>query len=243
MKFDIKQAFTYYLKDNNLVKKIVILYCILVLSYIFPLDFSSLMGENPQKSFASSFALVAGIILYLFLIGYYYSNINKRIYKQDGILVEFSNWKNIFLVGFKNILAFIILSVAIVLLIRECSVSIDDTTSLVFYILFLSTPFDISFTTDLRLVSYFDFKKIKHIFINNFSSFIKFVGWRAILGIAFFVLFEFCDITIINILFKPFSMICYFLMMCDLRAQFIRHAFKIQDKCLENSNEGEVNGY
>ena len=272
MKFNIKEAFTYYFKDSELHKKITVLYCAIVLATIFSIDYSSLPSNvSIQISFKNIISLLS-IIPVLFLVGFYYTNTNKRIYKPDNNLAEITEWKNIFFVGFKNISAEIVMNTIINVLIilaliaaliicfasKMSGISLNSIMHVfalipkisIFFIILgviavlclLITALEISFSTDLRFLSYFDFKKVKHIIFNNFFGFIRLILWQMLLSIAFCIMFVLIAITIVGILLLPLLIIYFALAFSELRAQFIRHAFKAEENSSEDTNGEAVNG-
>ena len=86
----------------------------------------------------------------------------------------------------------------------------------------------LSFMTDLDLESFFDFKKIKKIFIRNFKPFIKYICWGILIKIAYCLLSIVLLITIIGAFLLPILEIYCAAIYSDLQAQFLRHAIKIK---------------
>ncbi len=99
----------------------------------------------------------------------------------------------------------------------------------VLYIAMLIAVFS-AFLTDLRVESFFDFGKIKHIVCINFKSLFKFVGWSLVLGLLFCLGSLILIVTIVGIVAIPLLYAFYILIFCDMEAQFIRHIFNIEQK-------------
>ncbi len=118
MKFNLKQAFTYFYNDCTLKKKILILYFLAVFAILaesFGAIANSINGavlekllKHPEIFITSVAVFIITIVASCFYSGYFAINTNIRIHKPESKLPELNNWKAFFLNGLKIFAGFFV---------------------------------------------------------------------------------------------------------------------------------------
>ena len=247
MKFDIKQAFTYMFQDKKLSLKLLIGY--FIVSFIFLFNFiPSFLDKTKIDKFVSNnigigaVAIIILLLLIVFLIlayfaycGYYFANSNLRMIKPNEAILDWTNFKYFLSVGFKNSIASLLyfllfISCAIILLYIFKSSNIILYYMIVLFGICYFIGASISFTTDLKIVSFFDLKKIYQVLFVNFLNLTKFVLWNILVTIFLFFAVFILGITIVGILLVPLVIFYFLLIYIDLTAQLLRYVFKLEEK-------------
>jgi len=227
--YDLKQAATYFLKDDK--KAIIKLIVLSVLAVL-----SALLGRLDLKQF-SLYQLIL-IIPALYLYGYLAKNTNCRIVKPENKLPELNDWKNYLIIGFKNTVGMLAYILPIIIMILNIAYNYSGVFIFLIIILpvcivvlppilcALLMPVQIAFCTNLKFKSMFDFKLIKQIIFKDIKLFAKLIAVMIILAMLFFIIGQILAISIIGIILIPFVPVYLFLIVSDLYGQFINKAIK-----------------
>ncbi len=253
MQFNIKQACTYYFKDKKLIQKISVIYGLILLFFV-PFVLCALGDAKLISVGVLGFLLLypLSLVFCILFTGYFAANTNQRIIMPDSDLPELNDWKKLFITGGKFLLGMLawnfIIQIAVILIIMFAAILISSALILKSWliggifgiltgiiiaaavIIYMLALFAIlaSFYTDLKMESFFDFKKIKMILFENFKPLLKLIGWSMVLNILFGIGILILMVTIIGTVAIPLLYAFYFLAFCDLQAQLIRYIFKIE---------------
>jgi len=288
MNFNLKQALTYFLKDDKLIKKSFILFLFVFMSN-FLISESVLKNTNTSGIFICALITIFSEII---LQGFFPYFVHNKIINFESKIPEWSEIFKFIKIGFKRFIGsltlLIIFLLPILLLCLVFFASIPKDSSLIqknlllylsliiLFFIFLLIYFiltflvlyaaDMAFISDLKLKSYFNFKKIKIILIDNFSFSVKYI-----LILIFALIIMFC-IAILIFLFPAmifgglmvFNVISEYLgnyildfiysfiisiftvwflyFMCDIASQFLRSVLKIDNfiKNEQDNNEGDI---
>ena len=215
MNINIEQSLSYFKKDPNCHKAYWSLFKI---------------------SFLSLIPFIGAIIVSITYCGYAFILTNTRIFKPQDMMPQW-NFKKIFGVGIKYALFSLLISIIlfpITLIINIATKDISQTPIgftifilfYLLYIIFLDLAIML-YTTNLRFNSFFNFKAMKFILINNFNKYIGFSIIKMGIILAYTALIIISLITIIGPIFLiPFLTFT----ISDLNAQFIRQIFKTTPK-------------
>ena len=250
---NIGNAFTYFFKDNNWIKKLLIGGALLL-----PVEIGNVLNQTLQSVKSSPTAMqdmglviiaafifaITGVITSLFVTGYFAVNTNLRIYKKDAILPEWSNWKNLFLSGFKvfggsflyGVLYTILLLISFIILggltgalagkNAEFLILTVLSVILFFITLLFASAATIAFLTNLKFSSFFNFKLISAIVKKNTVKYIIFLASSAVLyglaGLLGFLLLK----TIVLAIFIPFINMYICFVISEIMAQVVREESK-----------------
>lgn len=238
MKFDLEKTFSYAQNDPCWIKK-----CLIGSSLCIPIVLSQIINSFiPNKPtpeifqtliiFLPFIAVLAIITLLcsIFTWGFYIKNVNIRIKNPESMLPEWK-WKELFILGIKAVAGVFVylvfmfgVNVMLIMSAARIGVILMIVLSILWTILFLillSLGF-LSFTTDTRFVSFFDYGKMKKMIVGNVLNYILFVV--IILAINIMVSIVFCILmaTIIGLVVAPFIIFYQSILMSDIVAQFIR---------------------
>ena len=243
---DIVKAFTYMFKEKNWYYNFIIGSTI-----AFPLCFSenllNLAGKNPFEAPYILLCILYGacsIVVGIFLAGFLCANANYRLRNKDDKSISWSNLDIILLSGLKTILAnfiykiplFIILGFGLIATLTAMfdltnlnpgtyyTTSLKIVNALGYLIELIILP---AFIIDLKLDSFFNFKRIGQLIKNNTSGFLLLL----LLSLIFTFIYSICK-TKLHIplaLWIPLDCILTFYMILiksDLITQFVQEVKK-----------------
>lgn len=249
MNLNVENALTYVTKDPKWKKKCAIGAVLLFLQAISPFvnQFSAAIKEMPPATLAKiapylPLLLIVALLVVFFTIfvgGYISKNTNQRIMKPDSLLPEWNNWKSLFIIGFKASFAIwvyiIIFGLALIALFALL-ITLTHSTSVgliigmlimipcLFIFTFILSVANLSFVTDLRFSSYFNFKLMANLIKNNLVEFIIYLLICFGVSSLYSIMSMLLTVTIIGVIFLPFISFYQFLITSDLAAQFIRNS-------------------
>ena len=225
-KIDNKRAFDYFRQDKELVKKIVLLYVIIVVAAI-------LQG--------SVFLSIIGLLFNLFVAGYFAYNAHTRALKPDSSLPDMKDIGKYMLVGLKQvagtsipIFLFGVLSALIVIPIAAHAKHLTIFSVLILALLFLLfsiyylIPVQVVFAANLKFSSFFNFNALKQIIVQNPNLFWSFIGRVLLYSFASGFLVPILAITIVGILAIPVVFILFYIVISDMQAQVIESTLKTE---------------
>ena len=234
MKFDIKRAFKYMTGDKKLVSKVAISYLLLAFPAIVKTihNFFKEIAKNLDPSIilvitiVLLFCLIISLMCQLIYFGYYSENVNLRISKPEEKLPQWYNLIKYIPTGFKSCCGALIYSIFIfmvaILIIAFNKALLPLVMIFALFFLFVITNVAYcSFLTDLKFGSFFNFKKIKLILIDNFLTYIKYLGWAILLGLILGISFFICIITIVGVVLMPLIITYFGYVINDLCAQML----------------------
>ena len=248
MNIDIQKAFTYIQKDVNWVKKWVIGSLLIFIPTILSSLSQSVDKDNQKmvQDFLSSHPeiavalIVAGllsILLGIFVSGYTSKNVNTRIWDKDAALPEWKNWGSLFFTGFKlfcgmGIYIVFLAAIGIGLFLPIAGALHGTKWILVlvgllyFVVCYLLLVFCLiiahfAFLTDLKFVSFFNFKLIGKIVNKNLLNIIFYILLCLGLHIMSSMLAYTLMLTVIGVAAMPFVYFYVSLISADLAAQVI----------------------
>lgn len=249
MQFNLKQATTYIFPDKKLLQKTFVMYVLFALYFLSFVVFSINSSSSGMKNYMEMLlSLVTVIIFSIPLCGYYAVNTNTRIIRPESKLPELDDYRNIIKSGslmlggvfvWNNLisLAFTLILFLPLFAVFLIAMSTNIYLIILWVVILLLFMFLIAaimmgacaaFYSDLRFQSFFDFEKLKLIFVKNFKSLIK----LTFLNILFFIACVLCGIvltlTIVGVLLVPLVVLYYWAVLCDLNTQFLRHIFQIE---------------
>jgi len=255
--YDLKQAFTYFLKDEHKILKLFVLYFMTALIGI--LNFVSTFADKINIS--AKYLLLA--FLLFVILGFYYSgylavNLNSRIIKSENKLPKLLDCAKYLIAGFKYsfglFLYQFIFSIFIGLSLILIAVSVGTMsgnlpigiilliigiiilTVLVIYVLLCIIGGSIAFCTNLKFSSMFNSKLLNTIIFKNFKSISKVLLIAGLFAIICAILSVILCLTIVGIVLIPAVWLIVFLAIADIYAQYIRKILNT-DKRIE---QGEV---
>lgn len=249
MQFNLKQALTYIFPDKKLLQKILVMYVLLVLFFLSFAVFSINSDSSGITNYLEMLvSLVMVIILNIPVCGYYAVNINKRIIRPESKLPELDEYRNIVKAGlfmfggvfvWNNIISMAFFLIMFLPLFAVFLVAMSTNKYLIilwavililltFFIGALMLGVCAAFCTDLRFQSFFDFEKLKLIFVKNFESLIKLTFITALFFTVCVLISIVMAVTVVGILLVPLVILYYWAVLCDLNTQFLRHIFQIE---------------
>ena len=250
--YDLKQAFTYFLKDDKKILKLTVLSVISILFVCL-----SQLTED-WKSIKTLLSFFGVFIESLYYYGYIAKNTNLRIIASQNSLPDVTDM-SCFVVGFKNFIALLLyfiwgslLFIATPVLLMLLSgifmrliapvgilLSIIAIISVVIgSLMFLCGGFavQIAFVTNLKIKSSLNDKLLNHILIKNIKYFLPFLFIIVLIGGVVSALCTIIDhIPVVDIVICPIMWLYWYLASSDIQAQFARKVFKI-------GQEGVING-
>lgn len=254
MTLNIENSLKYPIKDPKWKKKVLIGGSLMTLQVIcnflnqFSSSFKEIAKSAPEKALyfiPLIAAVVALVILFaMFTGGYYTKNINQRISKPDSMLPDWSEWGNLFFIGFKATSATMIyiitvVTMAIILFVATVKLIGDSTIGvivgllllmpLVFFVTILFSIANLAFATNLRFSSFFNFKLMKNLIKNNAGEFFLYLILAFAVSMLYSIVSIVLALTIVGIVLLPFLYFYQFLIISDLASQFIRNSLKIND--------------
>lgn len=254
MTLNIENSLKYPIKDPKWKKKVLIGGALMTLQVIcnflnhFSSSFKEMAKSSPEKAlyFIPLIAIVVFLVILfaMFTGGYYIKNINQRISKPDSILPDWSEWGNLFFIGFKATSATMIyiitvVIIAIILFVVMVKLIGDSTIGVIIGLIFL-IPFlffitilfsiaNLAFATNLRFSSFFNFKLIKNLIKNNPGEFFLYLILAFAVSMLYSIVSTALALTIVGIVLLPFLYFYQFLIIGDLASQFVRNSIKIKD--------------
>jgi len=228
--YDLKQAATYFLKDDKKILKLIVLYILAILNAI--------LGNGKHISFYQLLSIIPA----LYFCGYMAKNTNCRMLKLDNNkLPELNDWQNYITIGFAytvGILVYIIpiaiicgilmIPFAIIFIFSEFSLlkaifcAFIMVVSLFIYSILIAVQ--IAFSTNLKFKSMFDFKLLKQIIFKNGKLLAKLVAVTIILAIVSAIVTGIFGKTLT--ILAPLVTVYLSLIVSDLYGQFINKAIK-----------------
>ena len=226
---NIKSAIDYIKNDKGIVKKILIYFGIILLSIIPILNIFTLCAIS----------------------GYFVYNSHLRIYDKNKQLSDWKNFEDFIVIGLKYLLAIfayffiffavflffgLITGITVAILKTVNILNLGNISNIVFNMLnlcidlcitILLTAANLQYTKDLKLSSFFNFKEMKNFITQNPVYFLKYLLILFLLNIVFCVVSTIIAITIVGLLLLPALLFCYFAIISDINAQFIRNTYKI----------------
>lgn len=240
---DIEKAFKFPANDPKLGSKfliggfisLILLICNTALSFL-PEDNKALIIKFLPLVLVAFFLLIVSSVI---LGGYFYEVLNKRMREESDILPD---WKNIFkltLNGIKAFLgaillfipfgifilflclsAFAVKSISFVLIIPFISLIM---LTVIVYVL-ISALMNISFGYDLKILSFFNFKRGLALLKNNTGQFLLYAVFISAI-VSLLKIIAFClNLTVIGFLAVPFLIFYTMLIIADFGAQFARNS-------------------
>ena len=266
MGLNVEYAVKYMFKDLQWKKKFLVgwvfMLGMVVLNILSNLAnlFSDLKPEQ-LKPYVHLFPTLLIVFCVLFLIslvlgvfssGYFAKNINLRIFKPESDLLEWNNWKDIFLVGLKSniayliyfIILFFILLIPVILLfilifilsavgLGKISVVIGTIFGVILALIlmiifaFYLAAASLAFCTDLKFASFFNFSLIKKFITKKFFDYFIYLLLLFAVSTLVNIVNSILMITIVGILLMPFTLFYQFLVQNELAAQFVRNTLDL----------------
>lgn len=252
MGINLEKSIKYIFEDKNWKKKILITSIFFIPNTIFVVlnmyseFFKELKGEE-LASLGIFFAimLIIYIIATIFISGYTAINTNTRILRPNSGVAEWKNFGEIFFVGFKMNLAMVIY--AMIMLIAGIinffvffGISNGSKWAILPSFLMLIPIFivigtiislaNLSFLTDLKFSSFFNFNRIRNLLKGNVKQFLLYVVFIAGIAGITSLASNLLVLTIIGIVLLPTIFSVTALTASDVSAQFIRTALKIEGR-------------
>ena len=243
--YDLKQAFEYFFKSENLIG-IILLF---VISIVFCAISIIPLNQAVATPEVSIFMLIAMVLISIIMFGFFCTLVNQRIHKPN-LNYYIINFKKLFLTGIKASAPLFVGSMIIIPIgtIIAIPIALQYTGGGVGAIVALIIAFFVGvvlsllvvsiyflmlniFTIDLKLKSLFNLKAMKFLYINNFKECLKVSAVLIIFSIVSSIINAISSITVIipAIIFAITIVI-----IADIQAQFIRKAFNI--------GQGKANG-
>lgn len=247
MDLNFEEAFSFVKQDKDWKMKLAIggmLSFLCVLLFVLPFLFVKAL-DNFSLVMMFTLCFIVNVFLTLGLIGYPYAVANNRINNRETILPEWSNFTALIATGVKFLVGYCLFSiplsiaytVAMVLFMCMALIS-DEGAKVVFGILVFLIIFAIialafiytlasylmmaSFSTDLKVLSFINFKKAWELMKDNWINYLILL----LLVIAVSIILQFAliilSITIIGILLLPLLVFYTGLVNADLIAQFVK---------------------
>ena len=268
MNFDIEKSLTYLFKEANWKKKALI--GSLLMLGLTILNILSSIGNYVEKMKpeqlaqysnilipASITALVVGIVCLISTIiaeGYFLKTFNQKIFKPNEETPAWTNWKELFAIGFKSSLAgfiyislFILITMIAILIFYKTGIKgnipivLATLVFLVWEIIILTvisiilTGGRIVFATNLKFSSYFDYETIRKVIFDNFLKFVIYILLIIAIGAGITIAGSILQITIIGIIILPFLYFYQNMVQVDIGAQFARMTYKMEDDANSNN--------
>jgi len=231
--YDLKQAATYFFKDDKKNVKLIVLYILSIMN----------VALNNMKDVPPYLLLLVIPLLYFY--GYNAKNNNLRILKRNDNLPELNDWKNYLLLGFKNIAGFVLYFLIFVIIFGIFTLLIPFALKInnffmttlaiilliagIFLFIIMMLAIEIAFSINLKFRSMFNFKLLKQIIFENYKSFLQLISVSIILGIANVAISAVLAITIVGIILIPLLYLYLLLIMSDLYGQFISKSIKLNE--------------
>lgn len=194
--FDLRKVFIHPLNDKDFGKKFVIGSLVMFFPTVFSIIQEFLSKEQSRELFIqyAPIALAASVIAGFFAcvsMGYYFQIINKRINKSEQILpdwkmgINFVNGIKAFLGSFLLIVPFclfLVITAAICFVLPFLTPPVVSLILLfaliIFFVgfIFLVLLMNLSYAHDLKLQSYFNFKRANEILSGKKFGFLLYMG-------------------------------------------------------------------
>ena len=266
MGLNVEYAVKYMFKDQQWKKKFLVgwvfMLGMVVLNILsnFANFFSDLKYEQlkpylhllPILLIVFSILFLISFVLGLFSSGYFAKNINLRIFKPESELLEWNNWKDIFLVGFKFNIAYLVYFIIFFLILLIFHIIFFTLTSLlspagiakitvlmglilgvilslilIIILVFYLAAATLAFCTDLKFASFFNFSLIKKFITKKFFDYFIYLLLLFAVSTLVSIVNSILMITIVGILLMPFTLFYQFLVQNELAAQFVRNTLDL----------------
>ena len=202
-------------------------------------NFRKISGSMKKSALWVLFPFLGFLIYSLQISGYMLVLSNKRVFMPDSCLAEWQMGKNICTAicwwAYSFITSILVMPISGMLnysLSNPENISPLFLPAFILYILFMMVV-DVAllvFTTNLKFASFFKFKAIKYVLVDNFVDYVKFAAIKFVITFCWLVLIILSAITIVG----PFLLIPNLIfIVADLNAQFVRKVFKITPRELK----------
>lgn len=192
--------------------------------------------------------------------GYYALNTNLRLIKSGNTIAQWSNLSNIFTAGIKymfgigilltiNTIIFALISSFMLGFIEGFCSALDKNTvtagiilsiiaiiisiAIALLMIYITTIFSLSFCTNLKFKSFFNFKFIKILAIDNLEKSFSAIMQKTLLDFAFILIYFIAFITLIGIFIMPVINFYYMLFSSDISSQIIKLVIPQEEKIEE----------
>lgn len=269
MGLNVEYAVKYMFKDQQWKKKFLI-GCFFMIGMVISEILSNLANFfsdikyeqlKPYLHYLPIFLIVfsalvlISLLLGVFSSGYFAKNINLRIFKPESDLLEWNNWKDIFLVGFKFNIAYLVYFIIFFLILLIFHIIFFTLTSLlspagiakitvlmglilgvilslilIIILVFYLAAATLAFCTDLKFASFFNFSLIKKFITKKFFDYFIYLLLLFAVSTLVSIVNSILMITIVGILLMPFTLFYQFLVQNELAAQFIRNTLDLPVK-------------
>lgn len=248
MDINFEKAFSFITEDKEWKKKISIgggLSLLTVIVFVLPFLATLFRASAPLAIGLLGISILLCTVIILALVGYPYQVAYNRINNTEEILPDWKNFGVLVLTGIKSCVGYFLytlpLSIAMLVMTGLFALgAIGDNPSLkvlflilgftvIFVLMVLSFIYMLayylmmtSFSKDLKVLSYIDFKSayrmLKNNWLNYLILFLLVIAVSVIMQFALMILF--C--TIIGIIFIPAMMFYLSIVNADLLAQFAK---------------------
>lgn len=232
MSINLKQAFTYAWTDKDFFTKWAIGSFILV----FPTIPAWLPGikrlfENPANGGWLLFFIIASLIVYLAMNGYFYKAVHNRIVHSAEHLPDWSKFWYYVKIGLKCYLGSILFALPYAALLFGVFYLIQpDIKSPIFLLLvailyiFISaiyTVFSLNFAIKVKISAFLNYKRAFRRIKGRWCRFLKFYAYCLAINIVCTCLLALLSLTGLTSLLLPFVAFYFYLVFADLYSQFL----------------------
>ena len=266
MGLNVEYAVKYMFKDQQWKKKFLI-GCFFMIGMVISEILSNLANFfsdikyeqlKPYLHYLPIFLIVfsalvlISLLLGVFSSGYFAKNINLRIFKPESDLLEWNNWKDIFLVGVKVSIAIFLYSITFCLIVclpmfiltvlttlcmttnlSKFAVILGVLLFILFVLLFIIvaafyiSAATLAFCTDLKFASFFNFSLIHKFITKKFFDYFIYLLLLFAVSTLVNIVNSILMLTIVGILLMPFTLFYKFLVQNELAAQFVRNTLDL----------------
>lgn len=238
--FDLKNPIAYAFK-NGVWKKTFLVGTLFLLfnsgyHYYKNIYFAQITPDSNQMKLYWILTIL-NVIVYMFVLGFFFINTNKRIAKPEKPIFDWENIKSVFFTGFKASMAYLIYSIPVLIIYiftifaPQMESFTNDTQyqpnpvigyAIAFLSFLLNTIGVVLYSTNLKFTSFFNPKLFYNLIIKRTPSFLLLLVIFSIIASIDLLFLKLTEFNVYFVIIKGFVSFYLLVVKSDFAAQFVR---------------------